>query len=179
MDKLEKMLADISQEIEDTRQKFPGNHHKLAVLSEEVGELAQAMLQHEYDGQPAINVYREAVQVAAMAIRLAIEGDHSFKYRHPEKIRWEHGTPTKDGWYAVMFSYDPREGQFHGAAKFNNGNWVWDGTSTICGYAGPFDDGYKAALWAKDNDYETLALNENLRLSEEEKQNLGDGKWQR
>ena len=83
MDKLEKMFADIRQEIEDTRQKFPGNHHKLAVLSEEVGELAQAMLQHEYDGQPAINVYREAVQVAAMAIRVAIEGDHSFKYRHP------------------------------------------------------------------------------------------------
>lgn len=83
MDKLEKMFADIRQEIEDTRQIFPGNHHKMAVLSEEVGELAQALLQNEYDGQPVINVYREAVQVAAMAIRLAIEGDHSFKYRYP------------------------------------------------------------------------------------------------
>ena len=49
----------------------------LAALMEEAGELAQAMLQRK----SAYEVYREAVQVAAMAARCAIEGDPQFKVR--------------------------------------------------------------------------------------------------
>lgn len=42
---------------------------------EEVGELAQAFLQDK----PFEEIYKEAVQVATMAARCAIEGDPQFK----------------------------------------------------------------------------------------------------
>lgn len=59
--------------------KFPYPNPNLAALMEEVGELAQAMLQ----GKTQSEIYGEAVQVAAMALRCALEGDPQFEKVKP------------------------------------------------------------------------------------------------
>ena len=74
------MLNDIAEEVERARKSFPGNAHQLTAMNEEVGELNQAMIQLEYEQGSAESVYKEAVQVAAMAIRVATEGDSTFNY---------------------------------------------------------------------------------------------------
>lgn len=56
------------------RTKFPNPSGLLAALTEEVGELARALMD-QGDGE----VYNEAVQVAAVALRLALEGDPSLR----------------------------------------------------------------------------------------------------
>lgn len=66
--------AAIRAEVLAARTKFPGNKHLLAALTEEVGELAQAILQD----QPRDLIVREAIQVACVAIRIAEEGDAAF-----------------------------------------------------------------------------------------------------
>lgn len=55
-------------------RRFTMPNPNLACLMEEVGELARAML--EKKGQEAI--FQEAVQVAAMAMRCALQGDPQF-----------------------------------------------------------------------------------------------------
>lgn len=71
-------LAAINAEVERARKKFPGDNLTLAALTEEVGELAQAAL-HIREGKHADweRVWKEAVQVAVMAMRMATEGDAS------------------------------------------------------------------------------------------------------
>lgn len=59
-------------EFHRARQLFPDNNVNLIALMEEVGELAKAMMD-----EPSENVWKEAVQVAAVAMRCAIEGDRS------------------------------------------------------------------------------------------------------
>jgi hypothetical protein len=54
----------------------------LAALTEEVGELAQALIDHSRGKTTASHVFKEAIQVAAMAIRVAEEGDASFPYEY-------------------------------------------------------------------------------------------------
>lgn len=56
-------------------KKFPQPNPNLAALMEEVGELAKAFL----EGEESYRIYAEAKQVAAMACRIAIEGDPQFK----------------------------------------------------------------------------------------------------
>lgn len=70
----------IDAEVRFARTKFPDNKHMLAALTEEVGELAQALIDHSRGKQSGADVYAEAIQVAAMAIRLAEEGDGEFPY---------------------------------------------------------------------------------------------------
>lgn len=67
-------LLDVRREVERARSKFPGNHKLLAALMEEVGELAQAMLQKK----DPHDIAKEAIQVAAVAIRILEEGDADF-----------------------------------------------------------------------------------------------------
>lgn len=67
-------LDAISAEVCRAREKFPGNRLLLAALTEEVGELAKAMLQD----RPSDEIRREAIQVACVAIRIIEEGDSSF-----------------------------------------------------------------------------------------------------
>jgi len=67
-------LDAISHEVMLARRKFPGNRFLLAALMEEVGELAQAMLQNK----PRDEIDREAIQVACVAVRILEEGDASF-----------------------------------------------------------------------------------------------------
>jgi len=81
-------LQAIHAEVMRARLKFPGNHVMLAALMEEVGELANALLELRFATvakQPAYdldrlrdNVQKEAVQVAAVAIRILEDGDSSF-----------------------------------------------------------------------------------------------------
>lgn len=64
-------LARVADELHRARGRHPGDNATLAALTEEVGELAQAML----DDEPN-HVRDEAVQVAAMAMRLVLDGDY-------------------------------------------------------------------------------------------------------
>ena len=74
----------IRDELKAAREAFPGQTHMLAAMVEEVGELAQAIMQHDrQQGTSVQEVLREAVQVAAMAIRIAVEGDDNFLYEFP------------------------------------------------------------------------------------------------
>lgn len=60
------------------RTKFPGKNVTFAALVEEVGELATATFEENAD-----RVEKEAVQVAVMAMRMVLDGDHCFDaWRH-------------------------------------------------------------------------------------------------
>ncbi|UUV44550.1 hypothetical protein RCMOTHERGOOSE_40 [Rhodobacter phage RcMotherGoose] len=71
--KLDHILSEIKKEVGYARSKFPGDNVTFAALVEEVGELATATF-----SQSRIDVRKEAVQVAAMAIRLVLDGDCTF-----------------------------------------------------------------------------------------------------
>jgi len=72
----EAFVSDMLGEIDKARAKFPAPNPTVAALTEEVGELAQAML-HIREGKSKDwwRVHKEAVQVAVMAMRAATEGD--------------------------------------------------------------------------------------------------------
>lgn len=67
-------LEKVQIEVGHARAKFPDADMVNAALVEEVGELSTALM-----CEPWTNVVAEAVQVAAMACRLATEGDQSAK----------------------------------------------------------------------------------------------------
>lgn len=72
------VIAEIFAELDRATTKFPtwptDPLHALAVLSEEYGELAKEMLQFVYEPHKTNReeIHKEAVQTAAMAIRLAM-----------------------------------------------------------------------------------------------------------
>ena len=80
--------------------KFPGSNNNLAALIEEVGELATALMEESTD-----NVIKEAVQVAAVAMRIAREGDPYVQDNTwlPFEYAPKNGTPihVTDGEYVV------------------------------------------------------------------------------
>lgn len=67
-------LHAVAAEVTRARTKFPGGRYLLAALTEEVGELAQALLQ----GKPKDEIEKEAIQVACVAIRIIEEGCPEF-----------------------------------------------------------------------------------------------------
>lgn len=67
---LEAFLRDVLREVERACIKFPRPDGVMCALTEEVGELAKASLDESTN-----RVWDEAVQVAAMAARVAVEGD--------------------------------------------------------------------------------------------------------
>ena len=73
-------IYDVVKELHRAREKFPGNDHLMTALMEEVGELAEACLKY---GSTSEAAYGEAMQVAAVAIRIMSEGD-SVLYIAPE-----------------------------------------------------------------------------------------------
>ncbi len=82
----------VREELGRARAKFPGNALVLAALTEELGELAEAVGDAEFlpptsPGREGaeLAVHEEAVQVAAMACRLATEGDSGFPYE-PSRV---------------------------------------------------------------------------------------------
>jgi hypothetical protein len=67
-------LDALQFEVLQGRRKFPANRLMLAGAIEELGELAQALLQR----RPREQIEREALQVAAVAMRIYEEGDATF-----------------------------------------------------------------------------------------------------
>lgn len=68
-----RLMVEIMAELSRARAKFPGKNVTFAALVEEVGELATATLAESRD-----RVRKEAVQVAVMAMRMVLDGDHTF-----------------------------------------------------------------------------------------------------
>lgn len=78
-------INELSKEVERAAQKWPKNDDLITALSEELGELSQALLHMKYEKTSTHkDVYKEAIQTACVAIRIAAEGDSSFPY-DPEK----------------------------------------------------------------------------------------------
>lgn len=69
----ESLLA-LANEVRAGREKFPGTRFMLAAATEELGEVARALLQK----QGKERVRKEALQLAATAMRIYEEGDASF-----------------------------------------------------------------------------------------------------
>ena len=68
----QKFIEAVSEEIKKARAKFPHNDVQMIALVEEVGELAKALMDESNE-----NVWKEAVQVATMALRVAVDKDMS------------------------------------------------------------------------------------------------------
>lgn len=69
---LAEFIREVVSEYEWARVNFPSSEFSMTALTEEVGELAKALLE-----EPLENVRAEAKQVAVMAVRVALEGDPS------------------------------------------------------------------------------------------------------
>jgi len=74
-------MRNMNKEIAFAQDKFPKNKNLLGALMEEVGELAQALLKITESGESSENVYKEAIQVATVAYRIASEGCPEYEYR--------------------------------------------------------------------------------------------------
>ena len=68
--------------------KFPDPAHSMTALTEEVGELARALMD-----EPADRIYAEAVQVAVVAMRIALRGDPSI-----DALRAKRGLEPSGQW---------------------------------------------------------------------------------
>jgi antirestriction protein len=88
------MIRAIRGELRLSREAFPGNHYIHAALIEEVGELSKALMEHSTSGKiTAAELFHEAIQVAAMAIRIGTEGDRDFAYEPYEIFPEENTLP--------------------------------------------------------------------------------------
>jgi uncharacterized protein YaiE (UPF0345 family) len=72
-------MCALQDELIAARAKFPSNALLMEALIEEVGEVARAVLERDFD-----HAKQEALQVACVAIRLATEGDHSWEPSRPK-----------------------------------------------------------------------------------------------
>jgi hypothetical protein len=66
-------LRSVLPEVERGRKKH-GKAHKFAALAEEVGEVAKAL----YDGKTDRSLREELVQVCAVAVQIAVDGESDF-----------------------------------------------------------------------------------------------------
>ncbi len=85
------LLEEISAELSDARAKFPGDNVTMLALMEEVGELATATFSEDRQA-----VRKEAVQVAAMAMRIVLDGDATLDdwraMKHLNPLIYQDGT---------------------------------------------------------------------------------------
>ena len=99
------VISDIEVELAKARDKFPGNVDLLPALTEEVGELNQAIIQHKHEPHKQKtheDIFKEAIQTAVVAIRIASEGDPNFPYDPESGYRgknWDgyKQNPVKEG----------------------------------------------------------------------------------
>lgn len=70
----------VTAELVAARDKFPSSAMSMVALTEEVGELAKALLDESWE-----RVVEEAVQVAVMAQRVATEGDPTAAFYRARK----------------------------------------------------------------------------------------------
>ena len=100
------VIEQVTRELQRATEKYPtwptDPLHALAVLGEEYGELNKAMLQLTYEPHKtsAKEVRDEAIQTAAMALRLAMSLDR-YKYRQSDQHKQVHnavlsGKPPHD-----------------------------------------------------------------------------------
>ena len=73
----ELFITELKAELELARKKFPSANLSMIALTEEVGELAQAVLKVAAGKWDRTRLREEAVQVAAMAMRVANDRDES------------------------------------------------------------------------------------------------------
>jgi hypothetical protein len=77
----QQIVAEILAEVTRARSLFPGANATNAALVEEVGEVSKALM-----FEPWSYVRKECIQVATMAIRLALEGDATFTEWRNKKV---------------------------------------------------------------------------------------------
>ncbi len=70
-----RFFIEMREESKRALAKHPKHEHLLVALMEEVGELSRAHL----EGEGTARIREEAVQVAALAMRIALCGDDDFK----------------------------------------------------------------------------------------------------
>lgn len=70
----------VRDELSSARKLWPNTQDLVLAMAEEAGETVQAVLSHKHQGGDAHAILKEAVQTAAMAVRLATEGDTSHPY---------------------------------------------------------------------------------------------------
>lgn len=80
-------MLNVEQELLLAKKKFPQPNPTMTALTEEVGELAKAMM-----GEGSDRVWKEAVQVAVMALRVAVEGDPSLDAERELRKSGKHPT---------------------------------------------------------------------------------------
>ncbi len=91
-----RMASNIDAELVNARIKFPTNDFIFAALVKKVGGVAMTLVdQAREESNPGekikqhfisdADIYKKLVQVAAMAVRLAQEGDPEFIYGPPEQ----------------------------------------------------------------------------------------------
>lgn len=79
-----KFMQDVLYEHRKAVAIFPAPNPSVAALTEETGELAKALLHiRENKSDDWGSVYDEAVQVAAVAMRIALEGDETIGVTPP------------------------------------------------------------------------------------------------
>ena len=89
---LDSFLECVREEVLRARKKFPNPECSMTALTEEVGELAKALLD-----EPWAHVMKEAIQVACMAARVAIEGDPTLKPYRDKRRRLIVESPDQGG----------------------------------------------------------------------------------
>jgi len=78
------VITMIRGELDAARGTYPDPQHALAALMEEAGKLARGLISHDRQQEVVVQeVLRRAVTTAAMAIRIATEGDDNFAYAFP------------------------------------------------------------------------------------------------
>lgn len=92
---INQILDDIANEVVSAKAKFPSwpddPFHALAVISEEFGELNQAVVQHVYEPKKKVehdDIRDEAIQLAAMAVRFVMSLDsHDYNFENGNQHR--------------------------------------------------------------------------------------------
>ena len=78
------VITMIRGELDAARGEYPDGQHALAALLEEAGKLSRCLIKHDRKQEVTTQeVLRRAVTTAAMAIRIATEGDSNFAYMLP------------------------------------------------------------------------------------------------
>lgn len=75
------LMNDILYELARAQTRFPESRLTMIALTEEVGELAKAVMD-----EPEFRVRAEAIQVAAMAKRIVLGGDQSVDEIRRERL---------------------------------------------------------------------------------------------
>lgn len=68
-------ITAVMSEVKRAREKFPSPSHLALAHAEEAGEVTKAVLDFTQKGGSRNAIWKEAVQAAAMALRVACEGD--------------------------------------------------------------------------------------------------------